>query len=77
MMFRVLETEADVTDAILALVDECVDWFDNEPTMPTEAFIDRLCATYGAITWDIESYDNPAVRKIMRRARGVRRERNV
>lgn len=71
---RILETEADVTDDILASVDECVDWFDDERTMPTEEFIDRLCDSYGA-GWDIESYDNPAVRKIMRRARQIRRER--
>jgi hypothetical protein len=71
---KILESEADVTDDILTSVDECVDWFDDEPSMPTEEFIDRLCTTY-AVGWDIESYDNPAVRKIMRRARQVRKER--
>jgi hypothetical protein len=73
---HVLETEADVTADILAAVEECVDWFDEERSMPVEAFIDRLCDAYGA-GWDIESYDNAAVRKIMRKARQIRRERNV
>jgi hypothetical protein len=72
-VLRVLEIEADVTPDILASVEECVDWFDDERTMPTEAFVDRLCSAYSN-GWDIESYDNPAVRKIMRRARQIRRE---
>lgn len=71
---KVLETEDDVTPTILASVEDCVDWFDDEPTMPLEEFLDRLCGTY-ANGWDIESLDNPAVRKIMRHARKIRRER--
>lgn len=70
---RVLVSAEDVTADILRAVDEALDWFDGEP-LSTEAFIDRLCDTY-ADGWDIESYDNPAVRKIMRHARATRAAR--
>lgn len=70
---RVLTTEDDVTSEIRECIAEAVDWFDDERSMPTEAFIDRLCDY--AFGWDIESYDNEAVRLIMRLARAERRER--
>lgn len=63
----------DVTNEILASVEDCVDWFEEGP-MPTEEFIDRLCQSYGD-GWDIEAYDSPAVRKIMRVARQSKRDR--
>jgi len=68
---KILETADDVTDAILKDVEDCVEWFDDEP-MGTEAFIDRLCKSCSGGEYDIESYDNPAVRKIMKHARSVR-----
>jgi hypothetical protein len=68
---KVLETADDVTDAILKDVEDCVGFFDDEP-MGTEAFIDRLCKSYGGTEFDVESYDNAAVRKIMKHARSVR-----
>lgn len=73
---KILKTEADVGPDVLASVDEAVDWFADERAMPTEEFIDRLCKSYGT-DWDIEDYDTPAVRKIMRRARQVRREQRA
>ena len=71
LTIRVLETASDVTPEILAIAEETVDWFDDEPQMRTQAFIDRMMGG----TLDIEDYDNPAARKIMRHARKVRRER--
>ncbi len=71
---RILHDASDVTDTILWAAEETLDWFEGEP-MPTEAFIDRLCDDYGH-EWDIENYDCPAVRKIMRHARKVRSERS-
>jgi hypothetical protein len=64
-----------VTEDIRALIPETVDWFEGERTMPTQDFIDRFCQ--GADGWDIESYDNPAVRLIMRLAREERRGRDI
>jgi hypothetical protein len=71
---RVLVSADDVTPEIRALIPECVDWFDDEPAMPTEAFIDRFCDSYSG-GWDIESYDCAATRLIMRLAREERRGR--
>jgi hypothetical protein len=68
-----LVTAEDVTDEILGAVAQAVEWFEGEATMPVEDFIDRLCGTY-AEGWDIEQLDTPAVRKIMKHARKVRRE---
>jgi hypothetical protein len=67
---RILEAAAEVTPEILQAVEDTLDWFDGEP-LRTEEFIDRLCETYRD-GWDIESYDTPAVRKIMRHARAAR-----
>lgn len=80
--WRVLVTEEDVTPEIEAFVEETVDWFDDERTMPTEEFIDRLCKTYGGdgrgeADFDLDQYDNPAARKIMRIARRIRKERTT
>jgi hypothetical protein len=50
------------------------DWFPDDQ-IPTEDFIDRLCDNYlQAEGFDIESYDCPAVRKLMRHARQAKRE---
>ncbi len=74
-MTKILETADDVTPDVEKWITFCVDWFDSEPTMGVQEFIDRFCETYGDGQFDIESYDNPAVRKIMRLAREDRRER--
>lgn len=72
---KILEAADDVTPEIEQHVRDTVDWFEDEPTMPTDEFIDRLCNTYGGEGWDLESYDNPAARKIMRIARQEKRGR--
>ena len=69
---RVLHEAADVDDEVLASVVDCLDFFDDRRLLPVEEFIDCLCNTY-ADGWDIESYDCPAVGKIMRYARAMRR----
>lgn len=74
-----LVSEDDVDDAILAAVADTVDtWPDDEP-LSTEAFVDALCKWHGGSGYspddfDVDSYDNPATRKIMREARRLRRE---
>lgn len=71
---RVLRTAADVDAQVRELIAETLDWFDGEP-LRTEAFIDRLAdaGNHAAPPFDIESYHNPATRKIMRLARELRR----
>jgi hypothetical protein len=66
---------SQLTPAIMGDVEECVDWFYNEP-MGTEAFINRLCSAYGQVgetgRYDVERLDTTAVKAIMRHARQVR-----
>lgn len=69
---RILSSADDVTEEILCDVEDALGWFEGE-RLRTEDFIDRLCKSY-AEGWDIESYDNAAVRKIMRHARKTRAE---
>lgn len=75
--WRILR-EADDEQAI----EETLDWFPEGEPMPTEEFIDRLCKDNGGNgdgpdDWDIDSYDSPAARKIIRIARQKRRERDA
>jgi hypothetical protein len=70
---RMLTTRADITADVVHEIESTVDWFDDEPTMPTEAFIDRLCDRYAE--FDLANYDNEAAREIMRIARKIRRDR--
>lgn len=72
-VMRLLEAAEDVTPEILAAVEETVEWFLDGP-MPLEDFIDRLCDTHGGQEWDIERLSTPAVNRIMRHARKVKRE---
>lgn len=65
---------SQLTPAIMADVESCVDWFYDEP-MGTEAFINRLCSAYGQVgakRYDIERLDTTAVKAIMQHARRVR-----
>lgn len=78
--WRILHDADDVTPEIEAHIRDCVDWFDGEPTMGQQEFIDRLCKSYGGSgenqdDFDLDSYDSPAARRIMRIARAERRER--
>jgi hypothetical protein len=70
---RILTTCDDITADVVAEIESTVDWFDDEPSMPTEAFIDRLCDRYAK--FDVTNYDNEAAREIMRIARTIRRNR--
>jgi len=77
--WKILQEADDVTPQIEADLESCVDWFVDEPTMGTQEFIDRLCQTYGGSGWregdyDLDRYDSPAARKIMRLARKIRKE---
>lgn len=72
----VLYKAEDVNGHVLRLAVDCVeDWFTEGFSIPVDDFIDRLCDDYlNAEGYDIEQYDSPAVRKIMREARQAKRE---
>lgn len=71
-----LHRAEDVTEEMLASVDDCLDFFEGE-RLSTVEFIDRFATIYLPKRWDIEEYDSPASRKIMREARRLRRERDA
>jgi hypothetical protein len=81
--YRLLQTAEEV-DALItdADLDSALDWFDGEPRMPTDDFLDRLFPRYGGPTapdgaeLDLDQLDNPAARRIMARARALRKERD-
>ena len=64
-------------------IESALDWFDGEPRMPTDEFLDRLFTRYSGPPCDLDGYDecdldqldNDAARRIMARARKMRRER--
>ena len=72
---KIVTTRKDVTPELLALAAETVEWFEDQPTMPTEDFLDRLFKH--PTRWDLEDYDNDAARAIMQHARRVRREQRA
>ena len=64
---RVLREAEDVDEAVLASIPDCLEWFQERRTLPTEDFIDRLSDTYGYHAdppWELDNYDSPAARKI-------------
>jgi hypothetical protein len=71
---RILRTAEDVTPKVLEHADEVyLGWFGEGP-IDWESFIDRL-SVYGSMAdpeYDIEEYDNPAIRKIQRHVRALR-----
>lgn len=71
---KMLRTAEDVTPEILAAAEEVESgWFGDRP-IDWDDFIDRLCAEYGGDdSFDIDQYDNPAIRKIQRHIRQMRR----
>lgn len=71
---RILLNAEDVTPEMDAQIEDCLDWFQGEPRLSTEVFIDRFAKDYGGEDWDIESYGNPAANRIMKRARQLRKE---
>jgi hypothetical protein len=82
--YRMLHTAEEVDELISDQeISDTVDWFDNEPTMPVSDFLDRMFSRYGGPTdsdgneLDIDQLDNPAARRIMSRARKLRKERDL
>jgi hypothetical protein len=81
--YRVLKTAEEVDEFISDEdLGSALDWFDGEPKMPTDEFLDRLFPKYGGLydsdgaELDLDSLDNPAARRIMARARKLRKERD-
>ncbi len=82
--FRILETAEEVDEFISDDdLNSALDWFDDEPRMPIDDFLDRLFPRYGSINdnegneLDLDQLDNPAARRIMARARKLRKEREL
>jgi len=82
--YRNLQT-ADEVDRYLTDDDlnSALDWFDGEPKMPTDEYLDRLFPRYSNIRdeegniLDLDQLDNEAARRIMARARKLRKEREL
>jgi len=81
--FRMLQTAEEVDELITdEMLNSALDWFDDEPKMPTDEFLDRLFPRYGekldpeGREIDLDQLDNAAARRIMSRARKLRKERN-
>lgn len=70
-----LESAEDVTPRVLEAAEETAEWWGEDEKIDWERFIDRLAesGSHDNPPWDIESYDNPAVRKIQRHIRAHRR----
>jgi len=68
---KILTTADDVTPEILEAAEQTSEWFEGR--IEWDEFIDKLATTYGPPDWDIEEYDNPAIRKIKRHVREYRR----
>lgn len=80
MLHTAAEVDAFIGDDDL---NEALDWFDDEPKMPTDEYLDRLFPRYGGLRdnqgreLDLDQLDNAAARRIMSRARSLRREREL
>lgn len=81
--YRMLQTAEEVDELISdELLNGALDWFHDEPRMPTDEFLDRLFPRYGDIydpdgrPLDLDQLDNAAARRIMARARKLRKERD-
>ena len=82
--YRRLETAEEVDEFITdEHLNSAIDWFDDQRSMPTDDFLDRLFPRYGSLTdgdgreLDLDQLDNPAARRIMSRARKLRKEREL
>ena len=80
--YRILQTAAEVDEFISdEHLDSALDWFDGEPKMPTDDFLDRLFPRYSGLCdndgrlLDLDQLDNEAAKRIMLRARKLRKER--
>lgn len=80
--YRLLQGAEEV-DSLISDEDlnSALDWFEGEPKMPTDEFLDRLFPRYGSLCdpegneLDLGEFDNPAAKRIMLRARRLRKER--
>jgi hypothetical protein len=82
--YRLLQTAEEVDELISdEELNAAVDWFDDSPTMPVDEFLDRLFPRYGSLVdgdgneLDLDQLDNPAARRILSRARKLRKERDL
>jgi hypothetical protein len=73
---RTLREEEDVTEEVLAAIPDALEWFEDRRSLPTEEFIDRFSDTYGYPEWELDNYDSPAARKVLREARRIRKEQD-
>lgn len=82
--YYLLQTAEDVDTHITdEEIDEALAWFNDEPKMPAEEFMDRLFSKYGGPKFkgeeydevDLDQMDNDAARRLMSRARRMRKER--
>lgn len=74
--YVMLDSVDDVTEEVLKIAEEVESgWFEDEPKIDWESFIDRLAnyGKYADVPFDIDQYDNPAVRKIQKHIRYIRR----
>lgn len=69
----------DVTDEMLSDVADCLDgWFDIDEPLAVEEFVDRFSDTYLVPRGvELDNYDSPAARKILREARKIRAEQRA
>ncbi len=64
-------------------LEYALDWFPDGEPMPTDEYLDRLFPRHSRLadergrTLDLDSLDNPAARRIMSRARRLRKERQT
>lgn len=84
MSYRLLQTAEEVDRWISDDdLNSALDWFDNERGMGTADYLDRLFPRYGGPTddegneLDLDQLDNAAARRIMSRARRLRKERDL
>jgi hypothetical protein len=77
-----LET-AEQADELVSdddIQDTLESWFGERRTVPEEDFIDRLVKDHGgarsSMPFEIESYDSPASRRLLSRARKIKKELN-
>lgn len=72
--YVMLTTAADADEYVSdADLEGALEWFADKRGVPTEGFIDRLCGS-SATPYDLGAYDNEAARRLLSRARKIKRE---
>jgi len=67
---------SDVSEEMLELAEQVYDgWFSDDERIDWEEFIDRLCklSIHDEPSWELDEYDNGAVRKIQKHIREYRK----